>query len=82
MVYDMALRAWHGICYGMVGMAWYMVLLGEPGMVYGMSWRAWHGIRYCLARYGMIYDVKDFYSSMNQNSEHIILLHDTFKCCT
>ena len=44
MVYDMALRAWHGLCSGLVGMAWYIVLLGGPGMVYGMSLRAWHGI--------------------------------------
>ena len=42
MVYDMALRAWHGICSGLVGMAWYMVLLGGPCMVYGMSLQAWH----------------------------------------
>ena len=44
MVYDMALRAWHGLCSGLVGMAWYIVLLGGPGMVYDMSLRAWHGI--------------------------------------
>ena len=44
MVYDMALRAWHGLCSGLVGMTWYKVLLGGPGMVYGMSLRAWHGI--------------------------------------
>ena len=50
---DMALRTWHGICYGLVGMTWYMVLLGGPGMVYGMSWRAWHGIWYCVAWYGV-----------------------------
>ena len=37
MVYDMALWAWHGLCSGLVGMAWYVVLLGGPGMVYGMS---------------------------------------------
>ena len=37
MVYDMALRAWHGLCSGLVGMAWYIVLLGGPGMAYGMS---------------------------------------------
>ena len=42
MVYDRALRAWHGICSGLVGMAWYMVLLGGPCMVYGMSLQAWH----------------------------------------
>ena len=57
MVYDMALRAWHGLCSGLVGMAWYIVLLGRPGMVYGMSLRAWHGIGYCLARYGIAYGV-------------------------
>ena len=51
MVYDMALRAWHGLCSGLVGMTWYMVLLGGPGMVYGMSLRTWHGIWYWLARY-------------------------------
>ena len=57
MVYDVALRAWHGLCSGLVGMAWYIVLLGGPGMVYGMSLRAWHGIGYCLVRYGIAYGV-------------------------
>ena len=57
MVYDMTLRAWHGLCSGLVGMAWYVVLLGGPGMVYGMSLRAWHGIWYRLARYGIAYGV-------------------------
>ena len=37
MVYDMALRGWHGVGIGVVGMAWYMVLLCGPGMVYGIS---------------------------------------------
>ena len=57
MVYDMALRAWHGLCSGLVGMAWYMALLGGPGMVYGMSLQAWHDVWYCLARYGIAYGV-------------------------
>ena len=47
MGYDMALWAWHGLYRGLVGMAWYMVLLGRPGMVcpcghgmvYGFAWR-------------------------------------------
>ena len=56
-VYDMAVRAWHGMCSGLVGMAWYMVLLGRPGMVSGMSLRAWHSIWYCLAKYDIAYAV-------------------------
>ena len=55
MVYGMALRAWHGICCGLVRMAWSMVFVLRAGMLYGMSCRAWHGIWYCLARYGMVY---------------------------
>ena len=57
MVYDMALRAWRGISSGFVGIAWYMVLLGGPGMVDGIYLREWHGIWYCLARYGIAYGV-------------------------
>ena len=57
MVYDMALRAWHGICSSLVGKAWDMILLGGPGMVNGMSLRAWHGIWHCIARYGIAYCV-------------------------
>ena len=34
---------WHGIWYGIVGMAWYVVWPDGHGMVYGMAWRAWHG---------------------------------------
>ena len=50
MIYDMARRAWHGICYGLAGiwnglanMAWYMVWPGWHDMVYSMAWRiiAW-----------------------------------------
>ena len=50
MVYDMALQAWHGLCIGLVGMAWYIwyCLAGLAwyivcpcghGMVYGNAWR-------------------------------------------
>ena len=51
MVYDMALRAWHSMCGGLVGMAWYMALLGGPGMVYDMFLR--HGMVYGIAWRGM-----------------------------
>ena len=37
MVYGLALRALHGIWYGLVGMTWYVVCFDGHGM-------AWHGI--------------------------------------
>ena len=48
MVHDMSWLAWHGIWFGLVGMAWYVVLPNGHGMVYGMAWRAWHAKRYSL----------------------------------
>ena len=47
MVHGMALRAWHGICYGFVSMACYMVLLDGPGMIYGYP--GGHGMVYGIA---------------------------------
>ena len=38
MVYGMDWRAWHGICYGLAGMTWYMVWPDGHEMVYGMAW--------------------------------------------
>ena len=40
-------RAWHGKCYGLVGIAWYMYW---PGQV-------WHCICYCLVEYNMVWSV-------------------------
>ena len=40
---------WHGIWYGLLGMAWYVVWPGGHGRTYGMAWRTWHGIWYGLA---------------------------------
>ena len=37
-------NTWHGIWYGLVGMAWYMAWPGVHGMVYGMELWAWNGI--------------------------------------
>ena len=45
----MALRLCHGVWYGLMGMAWYMVWPIGYGMVYGMAWWAWHGMWYSLA---------------------------------
>ena len=42
MVYGMAYQAWHGILYGLEGMAAYMVCPGKHVIVYGMAWQAWH----------------------------------------
>ena len=53
MVYDMALRAWHGLCSGLVGMAWYVVLLGGPGMVYGYVFA---GMAWCMVLPGEVWD--------------------------
>ena len=39
MIYGIALRQWHGICYGLAGITWYMIWPGEHHMVYGMAWR-------------------------------------------
>ena len=36
MIYGMALWQWHGICYGLACITWYMVWPGEHLMVYGM----------------------------------------------
>ena len=30
-------RLWHGICYGLAGITWYMVWPGGHRMVYGMA---------------------------------------------
>ena len=46
----------HGIYYGMMGMAWYVVWPDGHGMVWpgghgmgkGMAWRVWHSIWYDL----------------------------------
>ena len=35
----MAWGPWHGICYGLAGITWYMVWPGGHRMVYGMAWR-------------------------------------------
>ena len=46
--------AWHGIWYVLVGLAWYMVCPGGPGMVYGIAWRGmgwymvWPGGMTCI----------------------------------
>ena len=37
MVYSMAWWAWHGIFYGLTGMAWYMLWPGGHGMVCGIA---------------------------------------------
>ena len=53
MVYGMVCRAWHGILYGLEGIAVYMVWPGGHGMVYGITWRgmgwymAWPGGMKC-----------------------------------
>ena len=46
MAFGTAYRIWHGISYGLAGMAWYIVWPGEHGMVYGMVLRARNGICY------------------------------------
>ena len=42
-------NAWHGIRYGIVGKAWYMVRPDGHHMVYGMALWIWRGIRHGLA---------------------------------
>ena len=42
MLYSIALRAWHGIWFGLASMLWYMVWSGGHRIVYGMAWRASH----------------------------------------
>ena len=49
MVYGMAWQARHGTCYGLAGMAWFVLWLGGNNMVYSMAWQACHGIWYGLA---------------------------------
>ena len=44
MLYGMIWRTYHGIWYGLAGMAWYMACSDGHSMVYGMAWRAWHGM--------------------------------------
>ena len=39
MVYGLVCRAWHGIWYGLEGMAGYMVMPGGHSMVYGIASR-------------------------------------------
>ena len=41
-------RAWHGIWYGLAGMALYRVWSGGHSIVNGMAWWASNGIRTCL----------------------------------
>ena len=58
-IYGTAWEAWHGIWYGLAGMALFMVLPGGHGMVFGMAWevsKAWcmvwtgvHGMVYVMA---------------------------------
>ena len=39
-------QAWHGIWYGLAGMALFMVWPGGHGMVFGMAWEgmAWYTV--------------------------------------
>ena len=46
--------AWHGIWYGLMGIAW----PGGHGMGKGIAWRAWHSIWYRLTMHGMIYGIR------------------------
>ena len=39
MIYGMAWRLWHGICYGLAGITLYMVWPGGHRMVYCMTWQ-------------------------------------------
>ena len=42
-------RAYHGIWYGLAGIAWYMTWSGGNSMVYCMVWSGGHGIVYGMA---------------------------------
>ena len=60
MILSMALRAWHGIWYGLAGMVWYMVWSGGHGMVYVLAWRgvAW----YMLLSVGVLHGISNIMS--------------------
>ena len=46
LVIGMAWWPWHGICYGLAGITWYMEWPGgHHRMVYGMAWR---GMAWCV----------------------------------
>ena len=47
-VYSMTWRAWHGIWYGLAGIAWCTVCPDGPRMVYSTAWRGSHGIMVCF----------------------------------
>ena len=65
MVYGMAYRAWHGIWYGLEGMAGYMVWLagmawyGVAGMSLFMVWPGGHGMVFRMAweGHGVVYGI-------------------------
>ena len=57
-MYDTVWRAWHGIWYGLAGMAWYMLWSGGHAIVNGTAWWATLDICigmacYCLVGYSL-----------------------------
>ena len=50
MIYGIAWRPWHGICYGLAGIKWYMVWPGGHRIVYGMACR---GMSYYVERHSI-----------------------------